>query len=82
MIEVAKNKIYDGEKTINQIAYELGFKYTQHFIRHLKNVLATLQMSTARFANEFCHHFKTYFDGLKSSFRLGILPFRLIRPMV
>jgi len=36
LIEIAKNKIFDGDKTINQIAYELGFKYPQHFIRVFK----------------------------------------------
>jgi AraC-like DNA-binding protein len=32
-IEVAKNKIFEGSKTVNEIAYELGFKYPQHFTR-------------------------------------------------
>jgi AraC-like DNA-binding protein len=36
LIEIAKNKIFDGDKTVNQIAYELGFKYPQHFIRVFK----------------------------------------------
>lgn len=36
LIEVAKNKIYDPEKTVSQIAYELGFKYPQHFTRLFK----------------------------------------------
>jgi AraC-like DNA-binding protein len=33
---VAKEKIFDGNKTINQIAGELGFKYPQHFARVFK----------------------------------------------
>ncbi|MEX6689901.1 helix-turn-helix transcriptional regulator [Danxiaibacter flavus] len=37
IIDVAKNKIFDGEKTINEIAFELGFKYPQHFSRLFKN---------------------------------------------
>ncbi|MCD0487760.1 AraC family transcriptional regulator [Pedobacter sp. MC2016-14] len=37
IIDIAKNKIYGGEKTINEIAYELGFKYPQHFTRLFKN---------------------------------------------
>ncbi len=36
LIDVAKNKIYDKSKTINEIAYELGFKYPQHFSRLFK----------------------------------------------
>jgi AraC-like DNA-binding protein len=35
-IEVAKNKIFEGSKTVNEIAYELGFKYPQHFTRLFK----------------------------------------------
>ena len=36
IIDEAKNKIFDGNKTINEIAYELGFKYPQHFSRFFK----------------------------------------------
>jgi AraC-like DNA-binding protein len=36
MIEVAKNKIFGNDKTISEIAYELGFKYPQHFNRVFK----------------------------------------------
>ncbi|RZK63011.1 MAG: AraC family transcriptional regulator [Pedobacter sp.] len=35
-INLAKEKIFDGEKTVNEIAYELGFKYPQHFSRVFK----------------------------------------------
>lgn len=35
-IEVAKNKVFEGAKTVNEIAYELGFKYPQHFTRLFK----------------------------------------------
>ncbi len=38
IIEVAKNKTFDTDKTVNEIAYELGFKYPQHFTRLFKNV--------------------------------------------
>jgi AraC-like DNA-binding protein len=31
LIDVAKEKVFDGSKTINQIAYDLSFKYAQHF---------------------------------------------------
>lgn len=36
LIDLAKEKIFDGNKTINQVAYELGFKYPQHFARLFK----------------------------------------------
>jgi AraC-like DNA-binding protein len=36
LIEVAKEKIFDGTKSLSQIAYELGFKYPQHFTRVFK----------------------------------------------
>ncbi len=36
IIDVAKNKIFDADKTVNEIAYELGFKYPQHFVRVFK----------------------------------------------
>lgn len=35
-IEVAKNKVFEDDKTVNEIAYELGFKYPQHFTRLFK----------------------------------------------
>lgn len=37
VIDIAKDKIYDKSKSINEIAYELGFKYPQHFTRLFKN---------------------------------------------
>ena len=36
VIEMAKEKIFDRDKSVNQIAYELGFKYPQHFTRLFK----------------------------------------------
>lgn len=36
LIDVAKEKIFDQDKSINQIASELGFKYPQHFTRVFK----------------------------------------------
>ncbi|MGG9961251.1 helix-turn-helix domain-containing protein [Ferruginibacter sp. SUN106] len=36
VIDVAKEKIFDQNKSVNQIAYELGFKYPQHFSRLFK----------------------------------------------
>lgn len=35
-IEEAKNRIVDNDKTVNEIAYSLGFKYPQHFTRLFK----------------------------------------------
>jgi AraC-like DNA-binding protein len=36
VIDVAKEKIFDHNKSVSQIAYELGFKYPQHFTRLFK----------------------------------------------
>jgi AraC-like DNA-binding protein len=38
IIDIAKNKAYHTDKTVNEIAYELGFKYPQHFTRLFKTV--------------------------------------------
>lgn len=37
VIDIAKDKILDPKKSISEIAYELGFKYPQHFTRLFKN---------------------------------------------
>jgi AraC-like DNA-binding protein len=36
LIDIAKERIFDQNKTVSQIAYELGFKYPQHFARLFK----------------------------------------------
>jgi len=36
LINVAKDKIFDVNKSVGEIAYELGFKYPQHFSRVFK----------------------------------------------
>jgi len=36
LIDEAKERIFDTEKSISQIAYDLGFKYPQHFNRMFK----------------------------------------------
>jgi len=36
LIDVAKERIFDQSKSVSQIAYELGFKYPQHFVRLFK----------------------------------------------
>jgi AraC-like DNA-binding protein len=36
VIDVAKERIFDARKSVAQIAYELGFRYPQHFARLFK----------------------------------------------
>jgi AraC-like DNA-binding protein len=36
MIETAKEKLFDKNKSVSEIAYELGFEYPQHFSRLFK----------------------------------------------
>jgi AraC family transcriptional regulator, transcriptional activator of pobA len=36
LIDVAKERIFDPSKSVSQVAYELGFKYPQHFTRLFK----------------------------------------------
>ena len=36
LIEIAKQRIFDPDKSLSEIAYELGFKYPQHFTRLFK----------------------------------------------
>ncbi|WP_300665493.1 helix-turn-helix transcriptional regulator, partial [Fluviicola sp.] len=36
VIHVAKERIFDTDKSISEIAYGLGFKYPQHFTRLFK----------------------------------------------
>lgn len=36
LIDLAKERIFDAGKSISEIAYELGFKYPQHFTRFFK----------------------------------------------
>ena len=36
VIDVAKERIFDLDKSVSEIAYELGFKYPQHFTRLFK----------------------------------------------
>ena len=37
LINIAKERIFDTSKSISEIAYELGFKHSQHFSRMFKN---------------------------------------------
>ena len=36
LIDTAKEKIFDVTKSVSEVAYELGFKYPQHFTRFFK----------------------------------------------
>lgn len=36
IIEVSKNRMFNLKKSVNEVAYELGFKYPQHFTRLFK----------------------------------------------
>ncbi len=37
LMNIAKERIFDTSKSVSEIAYELGFKYPQHFSRMFKN---------------------------------------------
>jgi AraC-like DNA-binding protein len=41
VIDIAKERIFDVDKSIGEIAYELGFKYPQHFTRLFKQKTGT-----------------------------------------
>jgi len=36
-MDMAKEKIFDSKRSLSEIAYELGFKYPQHFTRLFKH---------------------------------------------
>lgn len=37
-IDFAKQRIMENKQTVNEIAYELGYKYPQHFARAFKKI--------------------------------------------
>lgn len=41
IVDFAKGKIFDPTKSVSEIAYELGFKYPQHFTRLFKRYTGT-----------------------------------------
>ena len=43
-ISIAKEKVFEEGKTVNEIAYELGFKYPQHFTRLFKQKVGVSPM--------------------------------------
>jgi AraC-like DNA-binding protein len=38
-IEVARHKLMENDKSVNEIAYDMGFKYPQHFTRLFKKMV-------------------------------------------
>jgi AraC-like DNA-binding protein len=44
LIDVAKERIFDTRKSVSEIAYELGFKYPQHFTRVFKQQVGLTPM--------------------------------------
>ncbi len=44
IIDIAKERIFDMHKSISEIAYELGFKYPQHFARLFKRKVGVTPM--------------------------------------
>lgn len=45
IINVAKEEIFDRDKSVSEIAYELGFKHPQHFSRMFKKTPGCLRMN-------------------------------------
>ena len=41
VIDLAKEKFFDPSKSISEIAYELGYRYPQHFTRLFKEKVGT-----------------------------------------
>lgn len=61
LIDVAKELILGTDKTISQVAYELGFQYSQHFNRVFKkNVGYTPGEYRKNISNEQIYHSKSY----------------------
>lgn len=48
ILELAKNRIFNSQKSIGEIAYELGFKHPQHFTRMFKKEIG---VSPSEFRN-------------------------------
>jgi len=53
IVEEAKNRIFDIHKSIYEVAYELGFKYPQHFSRFFKNIVG---QSPKEYRNTIINH--------------------------
>jgi AraC family transcriptional activator of pobA len=48
LIEIAKEKLFDYSKSVSEVAYELGFRYPQHFTRLFKQKVG---LSPSEFRN-------------------------------
>lgn len=48
LIATAKERILAPDKTIGQVAYELGFQYPQHFTRLFKKITGLTPTNTGR----------------------------------
>lgn len=48
IIELAKDKMIGSDKSVSQIAYELGFQYSQHFSRLFKKMTGSTPMEYRR----------------------------------
>ena len=57
LIEHAKELIIDTNKTITQIAYELGFQYSQHFNRVFKKSVGSTPVEYRRKQTTGQYHF-------------------------
>ncbi|MFN3847960.1 MAG: helix-turn-helix domain-containing protein [Spirosomataceae bacterium] len=44
LIDLAKERIFDNSKSVSEVAYELGFKYPQHFTRFFKQKVGVSPM--------------------------------------
>jgi AraC-like DNA-binding protein len=62
-IDAAKSKIFDGNKSVSEIAYELGFKYPQHFTRVFKQHTGVTPQEITEEDGKFC--LKTILNFLK-----------------
>lgn len=51
IIQLAKEKVVNYDKSISEIAYELGFKYPQHFSRYFKNIVGATPQEYRQQAN-------------------------------
>lgn len=48
IIDIAKDRMLGSDKTVSQIAYELGFQYSQHFSRLFKKITGSTPMEYRR----------------------------------
>ncbi|KLT67054.1 AraC family transcriptional regulator [Pedobacter sp. BMA] len=48
MLDIAKEKMFDPRKSISEIAYELGFRYPQHFTRVFKQKVGVAPLDYRR----------------------------------